>query len=101
MKPIILAALLLGGCGTVSAIAQRAVFPAAAGVETRVGANCIRAAEAGRIISAVPALITQNARDVFDVSLGQRLTPAEQAALARIRARTDAHCPQMPAVPAQ
>lgn len=102
-KPIVLlAALSLNGCAGLSltTLARAAAFPAAAGAETRVGANCIRARERGETPSAVPIFDIQNARDVYDATFGPLQPPASNDALGRIRTRVNANCPAVPQAPA-
>lgn len=104
MRPIhaSLIALSLSGCSFVQGalpVARQAAVPVAAGVETRVAANCIRATEGGQPPSAVQTLRIQNARDVFDATIALQLAQTALDALARVRARTDAVCPPLPTVP--
>lgn len=97
---ILLAAtsLATSGCAgiSLSTLARAAAFPAAAGAETRVGANCIRARERGETPSAVPIFDLQNGRDVFDAMFGPTLVDGQKDALGRIRTRVNANCPLVP-----
>jgi hypothetical protein len=96
MKKTILLALValnLSGCAVVDEVVRRGAFPAAGGIETHVGAECIRAQERGQAPSRVPIFTARQAREMFNARFGPRLTVAEMDALNRIRANTDGVCP--------
>lgn len=91
--------MALSACGTIRAIAIQTAFPAAAAVETRVGANYIRAIEAGAQQSAVPHFDLMQARDVFDATVAPLISGVQINSLDRIRARTSSVCPPIPVQP--
>lgn len=90
------ASLALTGCTTIRTVTQALAFPVAAGAETRVGANCIRAIEAGRAPSAVPVFDIRQAREVFNARFRPLVSQPEAEALDRIRSNTDDVCPPLP-----
>lgn len=88
-----LAALALPGCATIERISQAVAFPIAAAAETRVGANCIRAEEAGRLRSRVAPFMLKQGRELFNARHRPLISQSEAESLERMRLNTDGVCP--------
>jgi hypothetical protein len=98
--PILLSASLLTGCVTFTRVAGALAYPAAAATETRVGADCIRAEEAGGRPSRVPIFTLRQARRGFDAIFRPRISQSEAEGLDGTRDDVDRVCPSpFPAAP--
>lgn len=99
-KTIILVLLGTTSCAQFERISQAIAFPAAASLEAHVGANCIRAEEAGREPSRVAPFLLRQGRELFNARHRPIIAQSENEALDRMRANTDRACPDPFAVTA-